>query len=154
MQSTGGIKFVMVPYKGAANAMTDLMGHRIDIYMSSVPTLLGYVRDKKLRAIGVTSAERVNVMPDVPTLSETPGFENFEAVSWFGLLAPAGTPTSIVEKINTAMNRILEKPDVIKKLHAEGSEVLGGTPEQFKKRLNDDTQLWAKVIEDAQVKIN
>lgn len=154
MQSTDNIKFIMVPYKGAANAMTDLMGNRIDIYMSSVPTLLGYIRDKKLRAVGVTSAKRIGVLPDVPTVSETPGFENFEAVSWFGLLAPAGTPAPIINKINVAVNDILKKPKVIEKLHAEGSEILGGTPEQFKQRLDHDTQLWAKVVGQANVKIN
>src|SRR3546814_20143579 len=83
MQSAGNIKFMMVPYKGASFAMTDLMGNRIDMYMSSVPTLLGHIKDKKLRALVVTSSKRVGVLPDVPTLAESKGFKGFEAVTWF-----------------------------------------------------------------------
>lgn len=154
MQSAGNIKFMMVPYKGAAFAMTDLMGNRIDMYMSSVPTLLGYIEDKKLRALGVTSSKRVGVLPDVPALGEEKGFTDYEAVTWFGLLAPRGTPEPITAKINSAVNQVLEDKAVIKKLESEGSIVLGGTPAQFKQRLESDTLLWAKIIKDAGVKLN
>ena len=154
MQSTAGIKFMMVPYKGAAFAMTDLMGSRIDMYMSSVPTLLGYIRDKKLRALGVTSSKRVGVLPDVPTLGEVKGFHGYEAITWFGLLAPSGTPQSVIAKVNAAVNEVLREKSVVKKLEAEGSIVLGGTSEQFKKRLASDTALWAGIIRDAGVKLN
>ena len=154
MQSAGDIKFMMVPYKGASFAMTDLIGNRIDVYMSSVPTLLGYIEDKKLRALGVTSSKRVGVLPDVPTLGESKDFDGYEAVTWFGLLAPSGTPQPIVDKINTAVNKVLQNKSVIEKLEAEGSIVLGGSPGEFRQRLESDTALWAKVIRDAGVKLN
>ncbi|MDS1139433.1 tripartite tricarboxylate transporter substrate binding protein [Pusillimonas sp. SM2304] len=154
MQSTGDIKFMMVPYKGASFAITDLMGNRIDMYMSSVPTLLGSIQDKKLRALGVTSSKRVGVLPDVPTLGETKDFQGYEAITWFGLLAPSGTPQPIIAKINDAVNKVLDDESVVKKLEAEGSIVLGGTSEQFKQRLASDTELWAKIIRDAGVKLN
>src|SRR3546814_15578540 len=94
--------------------MTDLMGNRIDMYMSSVPTLLGHIKDKKLRALGVTSSKRVGVLPDVPTLAESKGFKGFEAVTWFGLLAPSGTPQPVIDKLNTAVNKVLQNKSVVR----------------------------------------
>jgi len=154
LQNEGAVKFTLVPYKGAANAMTDLMADRIDVYASSVPTLLGYVRDKKLRAIGVTSRKRIAVLPDTPALAETRGLERFEAITWFGLLAPAGTPQDIVDKLNRAVNHVLASKKVIDRFAVEGSNALGGTPDAFKKRLADDTALWAQVIHDGNIKAN
>ena len=154
MQSAGKVKFMMVPYKGAAFAMTDLMGSRIDMYMSSVPTLLGSIRDKKLRALGVTSSKRVGVLPDVPALGENNDFDGYEAVTWFGLLAPSGTPEPVIAKINEAVNKVLKDKSAVQKLESEGSIVLGGTPAEFKQRLESDTALWAGIIKDAGIKLN
>ena len=154
MQSAGDLEFMMVPYKGASFAMTDLVGGRIDMYMSSVPTLLGYIEDKKLRGLGVTSSKRIGVLPDTPALAEDSNFEGYEAVTWFGLLAPAGTPADVVAKINAAVNKVLEDKSVVEKLESEGSIVLGGSPEEFKQRLESDTELWAGVIRDAGVTLN
>lgn len=154
LQNEGKAKFTLVPYKGAANAMTDLMANRIDIYASSVPTLLGYVRDKKLRAIGVTSRQRVAVLPDTPALAETKGLEHFNAITWFGVLAPAGTPAEVVNTLNQAINRVLANPKVKERFAAEGSNALGGSAEAFKQRLVEDTSLWAKVIHDGNIRIN
>ncbi|HEY9280129.1 MAG TPA: tripartite tricarboxylate transporter substrate binding protein [Eoetvoesiella sp.] len=152
LQKAAGIKLMQVPYKGAAQAMTDLMGGRIDIYMSSVPTLLGHVRSGKLRAIAVTSKTRSGVLPDIPSVSEFDGLKDFEAVTWFGLLTTAGAPKAIVTQFNKAVLDVVKDPNIIKKLNAEGSEMLGGTPVDFSKRIAADTALWGKIIQDAGIK--
>jgi tripartite-type tricarboxylate transporter receptor subunit TctC len=154
LQNEGKVKFTLVPYKGAANAMTDLMANRIDIYASSIPTLLGYVRDKKLHAIGVTSLKRVAVLPDTPAFAETDGLSHFNAITWFGILAPAGTPEEVVNTLNKAINRVLANQKVKDRFATEGSKALGGSAETFKQRLVDDTALWAKVIHDGNIRIN
>jgi len=154
LANKAGVKFMQVPYKGAANAMTDLMANRIDVYASSVPTLLGYIRDKKLRPVGVTSEERLKVLPDTTTLGETPDLKDFVAITWFGLLAPAGTPSAVVQKINESVNTVLKSKALKDKFESEGSRVLGGTPAQFKEKLNKDTALWANVINKANIKVN
>ena len=144
-ENAAGIQLRHVPYKGAAQAMTDLVGGQIDLYMSSVPTLLGQVRNGKLRAIVLTSTKRSAQFPDTPTLEES-GYKGFEAVTWFGVLAPAGTPAAIVQQLNKAINRALEQPDVAEKLRSEGGEVLGGSPEKFSNLLRTDVPRWAQIV--------
>ena len=147
-QKAAGIQLRHIPYKGAAQAMTDLVGGQIDLYMSSVPTLLGQVRNGKLRAIVVTSAKRSAQLPDVPTLAES-GYKGFEAVTWFGVLAPANTPAAIVAQLNKAINQALKQPDVADKLQSEGGEILGGTPEQFSTLLRAEVPRWAKIVKES-----
>ncbi len=147
-ENAAGIKLRHVPYKGAAQAMTDLMGGNIDLYMSSVPTLLGHVRNGKLRAIVITSAKRAGQLPDTPTLAES-GYKGFDAVTWFGILAPAGTPAPIVQQLSKAINQALVLPDVAEKLRSEGGDVLGGTPEAFDKLLRAEVPRWGKIVKDS-----
>lgn len=147
-QDAAGIKLRHIPYKGAAQAMTDLMGGQIDLYMSSVPTLLGHVRNGKLRVIAITSAQRSSQLPEVPTLAES-GYKGFEAVTWFGILAPAATPAPIVAQLNKAINAALKQPDVADKLRSEGGEILGGSPEQFSALLRAEVPRWAKIVKDS-----
>ena len=147
-ENAAGIQLRHIPYKGAAQAMTDLMGGQIDLYMSSVPTLLGHVRNGKLKVIAITSAQRSAQLPDVPTLAES-GFRGFEAVTWFGVLAPANTPAAIVAQLNKAINQALKQPDVADKLQSEGGEILGGTPEQFSTLLRAEVPRWAKIVKDS-----
>lgn len=147
-ENAAGIKLRHIPYKGAAQAMTDLVGGQIDLYMSSVPTLLGQVRNGKLRAIAITSAKRAGQLPDTPTLAES-GYKGFDAVTWFGILAPAGTPAPIVAQLNKAINQALVLPDVAEKLRSEGGEVLGGTPEQFGQLLRAEVPRWGKIVKDS-----
>ena len=144
-ENAAGIRLRHVPYKGAAQAMTDLMGGNIDLYMSSVPTLLGHVRNGKLRAIAITSAKRAAQLPDTHTLAEA-GYKGFDAVTWFGILAPAGTPAPIVAQLNKAINAALKLPDVAEKLRSEGGDVLGGTPEQFSQLLRSEVPRWGKIV--------
>lgn len=147
-ENAAGIQLRHIPYKGAAQAMTDLMGGQIDLYMSSVPTLLGHVRNGKLKFIAITSAKRSAQLPDVPTLAES-GYKGFEAVTWFGVLAPANTPAAIVAQLNKAINQALKQPDVVDKLQSEGGEILGGTPEQFSTLLRAEVPRWAKIVKES-----
>ena len=147
-ENAAGIQLRHIPYKGAAQAMTDLVGGQIDLYMSSVPTLLGQVRNGKLKILAITSAKRSSQLPDVPTLAEQ-GYKGFEAVTWFGILAPAGTPAPIVAQLNKAINQALQQADVIDKLKSEGGDVLGGTSEQFSALLRTEGPRWAKIVKDS-----
>ncbi|MDD2545586.1 MAG: tripartite tricarboxylate transporter substrate binding protein [Burkholderiaceae bacterium] len=147
-ENAAGIRLRHVPYKGASQAMTDLVGGQIDLYMSAVPTLLGQVRNGKLRAIVVTSLKRSDPLPQTPTLAES-GYKDFEAASWFGVLAPAGTPAAIVQQLNKAINQALVQPDVMEKLRSEGGDVLGGTPEKFSSLLRAEVPRWAKIVKDS-----
>lgn len=144
-ENAAGIQLRHVPYKGAAQALTDVMSGQVTLYMSSIPTLLGHVRNGKVRPIVVTSAKRSNQLPDTPTLAEA-GYKDFDAISWFGILAPAGTPTAVVQKINQAVNQALKQPDVAEKLRSEGGEVLGGSPEQFAQLLRTEIPRWGQIV--------
>ena len=147
-ENAAGIELQHVPYKGAAQALTDLISGQIDLYASSVPTLIGQVRNHKVRPLAVTSAKRSEQLPDVPTLAES-GYKNFDAVTWFGVLAPAGTPAAIVKTLNTEINKVLVLPDVIAKLKSDGGEVMGGTPEAFAALLKAEIPRWGKIVRDS-----
>jgi len=152
-QKIAGIKLTHVPYKGAAQGATDLIGGQIQLYMSSIPTLIGHIRSGKMRAIAVTSQQRINDLPNVPTVSES-GYKGFEAVTWFGLAGPAAMPKDAVVKLNGAFNKALQEPEVKKKLEGQGVEVLGGTPEQFGKLIQDDIGRWGKVVKESGAKVD
>ena len=129
-QKAAGVKTQHVPYKGAAQALTDVISGTVDLYMSSVPTLLGQIKQGKLRPLAVSSAKRVDDLPGVPTINES-GYRGFDAVTWFGLLAPAGTPKEVIVRLNAEFNKTLKDPELIKRLGDEGADAAGGTPEQF-----------------------
>ena len=152
-QKVAGVRFTHVPYKGAAQGVTDLIGGQIQLYMSSVPTLIGHIRNGKMRAIAVTSDKRVNDLPNVPTVAES-GYKGFEAVTWFGIAGPAAMPKDAVAKLNVAFNKALQDADVKKKLEGQGADVLGGTPEQFGKLIQDDIVRWGKVVKDSGAKVD
>jgi tripartite-type tricarboxylate transporter receptor subunit TctC len=147
-QKTAGIELQHIPYKGASQAMTDVMSGQVDLYMSSVPTLLGHVRDQKLRALAVTSIKRSGELPDTPTLAES-GYKDFDAVTWFGILAPAGTPADIVRTLNTEFNKALRDPAVAAKLRSDGGDVIGGTPEQFANLIKTEIPRWGRVVKES-----
>lgn len=152
-QKTAAVKFTHVPYKGAAQGSTDLIGGQIQMYMSSVPTLIGFVKNGKMRAIAVTSLKRTADMPSVPTIAES-GFKGFEAVTWFGVAGPAGLPKDVVAKLNGAFNKALQDPDVRKKLAGQGADALGGTPEQFAKLIHDDIGRWGQIVKESGAKVD
>ncbi len=152
-QKAAGVKTQHVPYKGAAQAMTDVISGNVDLYMSSVPTLLGHIKQGKVRALAVTSARRVDDLPDVPTINES-GYKGFDAVTWFGLLAPAGTPKDVVAKLNAEFDKALKQPELAKRLGDEGADPAGGTPEQFAALIKDEIPRWGKVVKESGAKVD
>jgi len=152
-QKAAGVQTQHVPYKGAAQALTDVISGTVDLYMSSVPTLLGQIKQGKLRALAVTSAKRVDDLRNVPTINES-GYSGFDAVTWFGLLAPAGTPKDVIAKLNTEFNKALQQSALRKKLGDEGAEPVGGTPEQFAALIRDEIPRWGKVVKESGAKVD
>ena len=153
LQRAAGVKFTHVPYKGASQAMTDLLGGQVQSFMSSVPSALAQVRGGRLRAVVVTSAKRAAQMPEVPTIAES-GYPGFDAITWYGLLAPAGTPAVIIARLNAELNRALATPDVRERLAAEGGEVLGGSPERFALLLKAESAKWGRVVKESGAKVD
>lgn len=152
-QKTANVRFTHVPYKGAAQGSTDLIGGQIQMYMSSVPTLLGHIKTGKMRPIVVTSLKRIADLPDAPTVDES-GFKGFEAATWFGIVGPAGLPKDVVVKLNTAFNKAIEDPEVKRKLAAQGAEVKGSTPEAFGAYIRSETVRWGKVVKESGAKVD
>lgn len=153
LQHAAGVKLTHVPYKGAAQAMGDLLGGQVQSFMSSVPSALAQIRGGRLRAIAVTSAKRAVQLPDVPTIAES-GYPGFEATTWYGLLAPAGTPGAVIARLSTELNRVLEMPEVRERLATEGGEVLGGSPERFASLLRADRAKWGRVVKESGAKVD
>jgi tripartite-type tricarboxylate transporter receptor subunit TctC len=152
-QKAAGIKTQHVPYKGASQALTDVISGTVELYMSSVPTLLGHIKQGKLRALAVTSAKRVDDLPNVPTINES-GYKGFDAVTWFGLLAPAATPKDVIARLNAEFNKALKLPELRKRLGDEGAETAGGTPDEFAAQINDDIPRWGKVVKESGAKVD
>lgn len=152
LQKVTGAKFEHIPYKGAAAAIPDLLGGNVDFYLSSVPTLQSHVAGGKMRALAVTSVKRSPVFPTVPTVGET--VKGFEANTWFGILAPAGTPQPVIAKLNAEINKALKDPGVRKAIESEGGEVLGGTPEQFAQLIKKDLVSWGALVKESGAKID
>ena len=153
LQRASGVKFTHVPYKGAAQAMTDLLGGQVQSFMSSVPSALAQIKGGRLRAIAVTSAKRAAEMPEVPAIAES-GYAGFDATTWYGLLAPAGTPAAVIKRLNAEVNRALGMPDVSGRLAAEGGEVLGGSPERFASLLRADHAKWGRIVKESGAKVD
>jgi tripartite-type tricarboxylate transporter receptor subunit TctC len=152
-QKAAGIKTQHVPYKGAAQALTDVISGNVQLYMSSVPTMLGQIKQGKVKPLAVTSAKRVDDLPNVPTINES-GYKGFDAVTWFGFLAPANTPKDVIVKLNAEFNKALQQPELRKRLGDEGAEPAGGTPEQFAALIRQEIPRWGKVVKDSGARID
>jgi len=144
-----GFKVLNVPYKGAAPAITDLLGGQTDCMFATPQGALAMVKGGKLRALAVTSAKRLPVMPDVPTVAES--YKGFEAVDWKALVAPAGTSPEIVKKLSAAVDKALAKPATISQLLAEGSTPVGGSPEQAAQYIKSEHARWGAAVREAGV---
>ena len=145
-----GVNIVHVPYRGGAPAMLDLIAGRAQDMFDNVPTSLPYIRDGKIRPLAVTSAARVEVLPDLPLVADyVPGYE---ASAWYGIVGPKGTPAAVVDKLNREVNAILAEPDKKKRLAELGASLLPGSPADFAKLLADETEKWRKVIRFAGIK--
>jgi len=148
--SMARVDMVHVPYKGLAPALTDLLSGQVQLMFSSVVAILPHIKAGKLRALAVTGEKRMPSLPEVPTVAES-GFPGFEASSWYGILAPAGTPREIVTRLNTEFTRALEQPEVRKTLLADGAEPVGGTPESFAAYIRSEKERMGKLIRDANI---
>ena len=147
---TAGVDMVHVPYRGVAPALTDLLGGRVQVVFTNPALLLPYIRAGKLRALAITTATRLEALPDIPTIGEfVPGYE---ASSVFGLGAPRNTSAEIIDKLNKAINAALADPQFKARLAALDGAMLGGSPADFGKLIADETEKWGKVIRAANIK--
>lgn len=144
------IDMVHVPYKGGSPAAADLMGGHISMMFEMGYAALPAIQSQKVHPIAVTSAKRLAVLPDVPTLDEA-GLPGFESYNWQGIVAPAGTPATIIAKLNSELNKILRDPEVQKAIADTGSQAGGGTPEDFATFIAAETKKWAKVIKKGNI---
>lgn len=149
-KSMAAVDIVHVPYKGVSFAVTDIMGGQLEMAFSSLPAALTQIRGNRVRALGVTSVRRSPFLPDTPTIAEA-GVAGYEATGWSGMLAPAGTPADIVNKLNTAINAALKVPEVIADLGKQGAEPEGGSAAEFDRYLRKEITKWTKVIRDAKI---
>jgi len=147
------VKFLHIPYKGASPAVTDLLGHQVDIMFANTQSVMTLVAAGKLRALAVSSAQRIKPLPAVPTIAES-GYKDFEAVTWSGLVAPAGTPDDIIAKLNAEIAQTLARPDFLDKLRAEGSQPLGGSPQQFAQFLRAEHAKWGVAVRASGAKVD
>jgi tripartite-type tricarboxylate transporter receptor subunit TctC len=146
-----GVKFLHVPYKGAGPALNDVIAGQVDVNFATPPSALNLLRGSRLKALAVTSAQRLAALPDVPTVAES-GYKDFVAEDWKAFVAPAGTPADAVQKLNAAVNAALARPETKKKLAEEGSRPLGGTPEQLAAFIKTEHVRWGAAVRDAGVK--
>jgi tripartite-type tricarboxylate transporter receptor subunit TctC len=153
LKRTAGFDMLYVPYKGTGAMMPDVLGGRLHLVIDNVLILAPYIRNGTLRGLGVTSSTRSVVFPDLPTLSET-GVPGFHAVGWFGVLAAAKTPQAIITRLNTEISSIMKDVDLRDRLLAQGAEAMWGPPEDLRRYLAREIELWGKVIRDAGVKVD
>jgi tripartite-type tricarboxylate transporter receptor subunit TctC len=150
LRQRSGIEIVHIPYKGGAPAATDLIAGHVPMMFEMGYAAIPSIKAGKVRALAVTSAQRLALLPDVPTMAEA-GLPGFESYNWQGVVAPAGTPREIVERLNREINAILAKPDQREAIAATGSQVGGGTPEEFREFIRVETAKWARVVKDANI---
>ena len=137
-----------VPYKGAAPAITDLLGGHIPMAALSVASGMPHIQGGKVRGLAVTSAKRSPALPDVPTVAES-GFPGFEANGWLGILVPNGTPPAVIARLNAEIGKVMQSPEVQKALIAQGVEARRSTPEEFGAMIRSETAKWRKIVRDA-----
>jgi tripartite-type tricarboxylate transporter receptor subunit TctC len=146
-----GTKMTHVPYKGTALAMPDLMAGRLDLMFDSISVSLPHIRDGKVRALAVTSPTPSSVAPNIPTLSQfVPGYES---LTWFGVFGPAGLPPAIQATLNQALNKAIQNPALLAQFAKLGFDAAGGTPQEFAKKMTEETAMWQKVITDGNITI-
>lgn len=152
-RSMADVKITHVPYKGSGPALMDLIGGQVQLMFANMPGTLQHVKAGRLKVLAVTSPKRSPLLPDVPTIAET-GLTGYQASTWFGVFAPAGTPREVVAKLNAEFNKALSSPELTEHLRLEGAEAVGGTPEEFRTFVRGEIERWAPVVKSAGVKAN
>jgi tripartite-type tricarboxylate transporter receptor subunit TctC len=153
-KSMTGTYLVHFPYKGSAPALVDMVGGTMDVMFDNLPSSLPQIKGGRLKALAVTSRQRSAALPDVPTIEEAAGLKGFDATSWFGLLAPAGTPMDIVNRIQQEVAKSLATAAVKEKMLAQGAIPSGNTPAEFTRHIADEHVKWAKVVKDSGAKVD
>ncbi len=151
-KSMAGIDILHVPYRGSAQALTDVIAGQVTMLFDNAPSSIGFVQQGKLRALAVTSKKRLPNLPDVPTVDEA-GIKDYESLSWSGIVAPAGTPKPVIDKLNQAIGRVLKMDDVKQRFAALGVEPVGGPPEDFSRHIRTESDKWGKLIKSANISI-
>jgi len=151
--SRAGVDWAYIPYKGGAQAITDMAGGQADVMFNGMLATYPHVKSGKLKILAVSSSKRMSAIPDVPTVAEAAGLEGFQTGSWQGVLAPPNTPKEIVARLSTEIIKILNTPEMTERLAVQGAEVSTNTPEQFSKFIRDEKSRWAQVVKAANLKL-
>ena len=149
--SMAGLKMVHIPYKGTGPAMIDMLAGHVAVMVATILTGMPQVRGGRLRGLGLTSAQRNPIVPDIPTIAES-GLPGFEAVQWYGALAPAQVPKDILARLHAEFARVLQAPDIKERFASDGADAVVTTPEEFGRYIRDETVKWAKVARAAGIK--
>ncbi len=152
-KTMAGVQMAHVPYKGSAPAVTDLLGGQVQLMFDNLPSALPHIKAGKLKALAVTSATRAATLPDVPTIAES-GLAGFDATSWFGLLAPAGTPQPIIARLNSEVAKWLASAEAKEKMAALGANPTGHATDEFVRHIAAETSKWAKVVKESGAKVD
>jgi tripartite-type tricarboxylate transporter receptor subunit TctC len=153
-KSRTGVFMTHIPYRGSGPALMDLVGGSADVMFDNLPSALPHIKGGKLIAFAVTSGQRSNVLPDVPTVAEAASLPGFEASSWFGLLAPAGTPAAVVNRVQQETAKALNSPAIKEKLQAQGAIPSGNTPQEFAQLIDAEIKKWADVVKASGAKVD
>lgn len=153
-KSMTGTFMTHIPYRGSGPALMDMVAGNMDVMFDNLPSSMAQIKAGKLKALAVTSAQRSAAMPDIPTIEEAAGLKGFEASSWFGLLAPAGTPADVVNRIQQETAKALNSPAIKEKLLAQGAIPSGNTPAEFTRLIDAEHKKWAKVVRDSGAKVD
>ena len=148
-----GVKLLHVPYKGSGPALGELLGGQVNTMIDQLTSSMGFIKDGKLKVIAVTAAKRVSLLPDVPTLAES-GVPGYEASTYLGILAPAGTPRPVVTRLNGALRKVMDMPTVQERFRSLGADPGASSPEQFRKIVADELNKWRKLAKDANLQFN
>ena len=152
-QLATGTQMTHIPYKGSGQAIVDLLSGQVELNFESPPNVMGHAKAGKLRLLAITSNKRSPLLPDVPTMAEA-GVKNAEMLQWFGVMGPAKLPSDITHRLNTEIAAILKQPDVAAKINEQGGEIMGGSPEAFAKFIATDSAAYAKLVKEANIKLD
>jgi len=152
LKQRAGIAMTHINYKGSGPALTDVMAGFVEIMFENLPSALPFINANKLKVLAVTGKDRSPVLKSVPTLAES-GFPGFDMVSWQALVAPAGTPRAVVDRLNAEVAKVLKTPEMKEKMTGLGTDIVANSPEQFAQYLREETAKWSKIVKDAGIKL-